>query len=278
LLQQTGVTPIVGGLASFLDTNTVEFTHAIVATSVDSLLENTICLLNKGIINILVEKPAALNTAELKANSSRIEPFMHQVFVAYNRRFYSSVQVARQLIQEDGGLRSMHFEFTEWVHKIDASKKAVALLNNWFYANSTHVVDLAFALAGKPLKMSSFVKGGALPWHSITNFAGSGITENGVLFSYLSNWESAGRWAVELLTDKRRIFLKPLETVGVQWKGKIDIEPCEIDNTIDLAYKPGLFSQTSAFLSDQHKSLLTLADHIDHSEHIYEVMLNGNQN
>jgi predicted dehydrogenase len=274
--QKTAVTPLTGGLDDFLSQTNQVFSHAIVATGVEGLLNNTIALLNHGISRVLIEKPAALNTEELQQKWPLLSAGSSQVFVAYNRRFYASVQEALRLVQADGGLQSMHFEFTEWVHKIDTTKKSPAILANWFYANSTHVVDLAFYIAGQPTQLNSFSKAGALPWHAVTNFAGAGITEKAVLFSYLSNWESAGRWAIELLTNKRRIYLKPLESIGVQWKGKIDIEPHEFDKKIDEDFKPGLYNQTAAFLNGNDQLLLTIAAHLSTSQKVYNSIIKGN--
>ena len=41
-----------------------------------------------------------------------------EVWLAYNRRFYEATRKAREIILADGGATSMHFEFTEWSHKI----------------------------------------------------------------------------------------------------------------------------------------------------------------
>ena len=40
------------------------------------------------------------------------------VWLAYNRRFYEASKKAREIILADGGATSLHFEFTEWSHKI----------------------------------------------------------------------------------------------------------------------------------------------------------------
>ena len=51
-----------------------------------------------------------------------------------------------------------------------------------------------------------------ISWHpSASGFVGSGVTDNGVLFSYISNWDCPGRWSVEIITNKRRFILSPLE-------------------------------------------------------------------
>lgn len=77
---------------------------------------------------------------------------------------------------------------------------------------------------------------GHLSWHPKTKFTGAGLTEKNVLFSYHSNWESAGIWGLELNTYKRKIILRPLEEVQIQWKGSIQVEKHEMDISVDQEF------------------------------------------
>lgn len=274
--EATGHKPVTGGLNQFLEQNTISSdSSVIIATGTEGLMSTMLAVLKQGCSKVLVEKPAAISIEELLDHKPELEAYQDKVFVAYNRRFYASVIEAEQLIEEDGALQSMHFEFTEWAHKIEPLQKARGVKENWFFANSTHVVDLAFYLAGEPTSWNAFSKAGELAWHDKVNFSGAGITNKGVVFSYISNWESAGRWGIELMTPKRRIYLKPMEGLTVQLKGTIAIEEYEFDLSIDQQFKPGLYRQTEAFLNETGKGrLLTLQEHFDHSAHIYRKMLN----
>ncbi len=167
----------------------------------------------------------------------------------------------------------MYFDFTEWAHKIEALLKAPGVKENWFFANSTHVIDLAFFLAGEPFQWQAYSKSGNLNWHAKTNFAGAGVTNKGVLFSYLSNWESAGRWGIELLTEKRRIYLRPLESISIQQKGSLAVLEHSFDNSLDKLYKPGLYLQIDAFLKGNCNHLQNIAEHIKCSKYVYSKML-----
>ena len=265
---------LTGGLDSYLSKSRVDKSvQAIVAVDVESLQPTLLSLHRSGVNKILIEKPAALSIDELMLNRQEILTHSDSIFVAYNRRFYSSVLEVEELIKDDGGLQSMQFEFTEWTHKIDPSKKRPDVLANWFFANSTHVVNLAFFLGGKPELMASFSKPGNLKWHEKTNFSGAGITDKGVVFSYLSNWESAGRWSIELLTAKRRLFLKPLEGIGFQLRGTIPVVEHIFDDSLDRNYKPGLYKQVLAFLEGDSRRLVSIAEHIQDSENIYKKIL-----
>jgi predicted dehydrogenase len=273
--QKTGIIPELGGLDLYLKEKKLnKNTLAIIATGTETLMSIIHQLLKSGIEKILVEKPAAISIDELLDNETVLKPYYDSIFIAYNRRYYASVIEAKKLIKEDGGLKSMHFEFTEWAHKIEPLKKATGVKENWFFANSTHVVDLAFYLAGKPANWNTFSQSGRLTWHPKTNFSGAGITEKNVLFSYISNWESAGRWAIELLTDKRRIYLKPMEKISIQQKGSIEVVEHDLDFSLDENFKPGLYKQVEAFVFGKEDRLLKMKDHIINSKTIYSVILN----
>jgi len=266
----TGIKPATGGIDEYLRNNPFPGNaYVIIATGTQDLMQTMLTVLRAGAYKVLVEKPAALSIEELLENEATLKPYADKVFVAYNRRFYASVIEAQRLIEEDGGLKSMHFEFTEWAHKIEPLEKAPGVKENWFFANSTHVVDLAFYMAGAPLDWKAYSKPGDLKWHKKINFAGAGITDKGVLFSYLSNWESAGRWGIELLTGKRRIYLKPLEGILLQPKGSVQLSEYTFDNHLDVEFKPGLFLQTETFLNNGLKVLKSIDEHITSAESLY---------
>jgi predicted dehydrogenase len=270
---ETGIDAIIGGVDSYISAGNINgYNTAIVATGTEALMPTLLKLTKSGIGRILIEKPAALSIKELISNEEQLKKFEETIFVAYNRRFYASVFEAQKLIEEDGGLHSMNFEFTEWAHKIEPLVKAAGVKENWFFANSTHVVDLAFYLSGKPAEWSAFSKTGNLNWHEKTKFCGAGITENNVLFSYASNWESAGRWSVELLTMKRRIYLRPMEKIFIQNKGTIELVEHNFDNDLDLSFKPGLFKQVDAFVNYK-TGLLNLKNHFENSKEIYSKII-----
>jgi predicted dehydrogenase len=269
-----GIKPFVGGIDVFLESQRFNSEdYVIIATGTEVLMPILKKVLVSGAGKVLVEKPAAISIEELLENEAFLKRYEEKVFVAYNRRFYASVVEAIKLLEVDGGLESMQFEFTEWAHKIEPLVKAPGVKENWFFANSTHVIDLAFFIAGKPKDWCAYAQGGKLDWHSKTKFAGSGITYTGVLFSYHSNWESAGRWGIELCTSKRRILLKPLESILIQKIGSVEIVGHELDNTLDFIAKPGLTGQVMAFLNNDSTVLCTLNEHIENTCAIYKKII-----
>jgi predicted dehydrogenase len=249
-----------GGLIENID-KLKKFTHAIIATNVVSLAQNLEELLTAGLTNILIEKPGFLNPSEAE-KLSKYKNY-NQVFVAYNRRFLASTQQAKKYIEEDGGVLSFNFEFTEWGHVIEKLEGPIEEKNFLFLANSTHVVDLAFHLGGHPMNMSAY-KTASTSWHPTgAIFSGAGITEKNALFNYQANWLSAGRWAVEVITPKRRFIFKPLEKLQIQVKGSVAVAFDEtIDYSLDEQYKPGLYLQTKYFLENNTNELCSFKEQL----------------
>ena len=265
---ETGVEAIQGGLDKFLLSKPVLPEAVIVASVEKSHAGNCIALMNYGVHRILCEKPGFLFPDELEAVKTVQEKCKAEIYYAYNRRFYASTIAAEKVIEEDGGLRSFNFEFTEWGHVVATYDFPKETLANWFYANSTHVIDLAFFLGGNPIEINCYCKDKS-DWHQPTNFAGAGRTDKNVLFNYQANWDAPGRWALELLTFKHRIYLKPMEQLHIQNKGSVKVDPIEIDDSLDKIFKPGLYLETLAFLEGDTTRLCSLDQQKEHVEVIY---------
>ncbi|KOO06685.1 Gfo/Idh/MocA family protein [Vibrio hepatarius] len=268
----SGVEPFVGGLDRFcIDKGLEPYKSAIIATGVEQLASIATKLISNGIKHILVEKPAGLHYEEIEALSNYAEQQQAQVYVAYNRRFYSSLLAAKSIIAQDGGVQSFNFEITEWGHVISDLKKGPGVKENWFLANTTHVTDMAFFLGGFPEKISCFSNGGA-PWHPRSyNFSGAGVSDTGALFSYHGNWGAPGRWSVEILTSVHRLIFRPMEKLQIQKLGSITIEPFEVDDVLDEKFKPGLYLQVECFLNNESDSLCSIHEHKDNAK-VYALM------
>ena len=253
-----------------------KYTEAIVAVNIDQLYTVTADLIKAGCKKILVEKPGALNSDELAHLAELAKTHQAEVMIGYNRHFYSSVMAAQKLIEEDGGLLSMHFEFTEWNHQIEAIERPAVVKENWFLGNSTHVADLAFFIGGKPTNWKTYTAG-SLHWHSKASmFAGAGVTDKNVIFSYCANWQSPGRWNIELMTANHRIHLRPMEKLHVQKTGSLAIENVPLDDRLDISYKPGLFLQTASFLDgSEHDRKIFIAEQAYMAKDVFDKILLG---
>jgi len=245
-----GVCAFGGGIDDYLNKTDKRYDYAIVATDVLNLCANTCSLLEHGVKNIFTEKPAGMDKAEIKKICEMADKYSANVYVAYNRRFYSSTAKALEIIHEDGGVKSFNFEFTEWSHVIEPLPTPANVKEQWFLANSTHVVDLAFFLGGEPEEIASFVTG-ELDWHKKgCVYAGAGMTKDKALFSYQANWAAPGRWAVEILTSKHRLYFRPMEKLSVQELGSVAVNPVEIDDKLDLDFKPGFYKEVESFINE----------------------------
>jgi predicted dehydrogenase len=241
---------IEGGLENFLNVNHYIPSHAIVTVNVESLSTTASILLKYGVKNILLEKPGVCNPSEIYELVQLTRDKSANVLIAYNRRFYASTLEAQEIIKEDGGVTSFVFEFTEWAHKITPIFDGGRRFQYWFLGNSSHVVDLAFYLGGKPVELCSFTLG-SLEWHPRgAVFTGAGKSEKGALFSYHANWNSPGRWFVEICTNKHRLYFKPMETLQIQEIGSVALNPVLINDELDKKFKPGLYLQVKSFLDN----------------------------
>ena len=259
--EETGMTAIPGGLSEYLTKQPCQCETAVLATPITRIAGNAIELIKKGYKKILIEKPAGLDENDLEKICDVATEADAEVYVAYNRRFYAATKKAMDIIAKDGGVTSFNFEFTEWADSVENSENTESVLGNWLFANSSHVIDLAFFLGGHPVEMTSFVEG-SFSWHKNgAIYSGAGKTDKGALFSYQANWKAPGRWGVEVLTEKHRLIFRPLEKLQCQNLNSVAIEEVEIDDEMDRKYKPGIYAEVEAFLFGVGaEKLLTIQD------------------
>ena len=252
-----GCRPMTGGVADYLLQEQIP-EHVIISVGVGQLVAVTNTTLRAGVKSILIEKPAGLFLEEIKSLNKLAKDVEADVYVAYNRRFYGSVSRLIDMAASDGGIKTISFDFTEWSDKIAPLEKGPFEKERWVLSNSTHVIDLAFFLAGKPRELSAFT-GGSLGWHTAaSSFVGSGITENNILFSYRADWNAPGRWGLVAFTENYKLELLPLEGLLVTQRNTIEANPVKIDDEDDIMYKPGLMGQVTAFLNRDDERLCSL--------------------
>ncbi len=254
---------------------TKDYPHYAIVAVINHELGNVArSLIRSGIKNILLEKPGGLNFEDIKSVAIEAKKFNANVLIGYNRRYYASTLKAKEIIKQDQGVKSFTFEFTEWSHIIEDYPVKIEVKNNWLLHNSSHVIDLAFYLGGEPEKINSY-SSGALSWHPKSSaFVGAGITKNGSLFSYHSNWDAPGRWGLEVLTQKHRLIFRPLEQLKIQEKASVAVVDVEIDDKLDIEFKPGLYRQVDAFLSNMWTEFKNIHQQISHLP-IYDIITIG---
>lgn len=274
---ETGVTPTTGALDAQLANLGAVPDEAIITVNAMHLAEVTVAVARAGAKRILVEKPAALDAEEVQSLLDVAADTGAEIRVAYNRRFLASVIAARQMIAEDGGVLSVKFDFSEPARRIGAMGKPQRELAAWFFANSTHVVDLAFSFVG-PIDVAAGAVASGVDWHPSGGvFAGFARSTGGALLSWHANWAGPGRWGVEVITPERRLILRPLEGLSIQDQSSFAEQVVDIDLGPDAEFKPGLYRQVQAFLTGEGSE--HLPDIAEHARQwpLYEAVCTGTE-
>jgi predicted dehydrogenase len=269
--EKTGAPVLTGGLDDAIASGRVAgATSAIVSVGVEALYDTAIALLKLGVKHLLIEKPGVMRPDHVGPLRDAARAAGAAVYIAYNRRFLASVRRAREIIEADGGLTSFTFDFTEWGHEIAPLVKAPGVKALWLLGNSSHVLDLAFHLGGRPRELHAS-RAGALDWHPAgAVFVGSGITVDDTPFSYHADWDAPGRWGLEFCTRRHKLIFRPMEKLQVMRKGSVQVEEVGADPEdarLDAEFKPGLFRQVEAFYADDTGPLCTLDELTLHFEH-----------
>ncbi|HXV45760.1 MAG TPA: Gfo/Idh/MocA family oxidoreductase [Nitrososphaera sp.] len=246
LCREFGFQLLIGGYEKYIP-SMKRTDLVIVATPIHHLLPAAMLAAKHGQQNILIEKPASLYREELISAAKSLKKA--RVRVAYNRLLYPNLHKLKQLIDDEGGVTSCRFTFTEWVHTIDFAKESRDVYSRWGIANSLHVIAMAFDLVGFPKEISTYQHGG-FDWHpSGSVFVGSGVTERGIPFSYHADWNSAGRWGIEVMTAENAYRLMPLEDLYACKKGSTNWEKVPFDVTFPDV-KQGVAEEVAAMLGD----------------------------
>ena len=265
----TGIKTSSGGVVDYLKRHPAPDV-AIIAVTEMQLGVVASELIKAGSRRLLIEKPGGSDAQNINEIAILAEKFNCDVRIGYNRRFYSSVMEAEKLINSDEGAISFNFEFTEWSHKIAPLQKEPFMKELWFLHNSTHLIDLAFYLCGTPKDLHA-ISFGHLSWHQRARFMGCGVTNRNIPFSYFADWEGAGRWGLEIVTRKRRLILRPLEILQIQSLGSVEINTVEIDDKLDLEYKPGYYKQVKMFYENPAR-LLSIRQQSENLAHFDKIL------
>ena len=268
---KTGVRP-----HSSLEGLTAEdFLGVVVAVNEASLSAVLIEVLRRGFKRVLVEKPGGSSLEHFQELSDEVSKYPAKVFVAYNRRFYSTVAKLNELANDDGGLVSIHFDFTERVHIVAELEKDRETKEDWFFQNSSHVIDLVLFLAPGTEIIESRSSGG-LPWHPrASHFSGFGWNRDGVHITYNSVWGARGGWEVIARSNTTHFRLKPLEVLEVT-RPDGAIESYREEEITEHSGKAGITGMLLAFteVASEDAGLLTWSEQV-HNVKIYRAILDG---
>ena len=169
----------------------------------NSIYLNKVIELNKV---CLIEKPVSFNIDYLKKICKLRNDFIR---VAYNRRFYPTVQNALNFIKRKKKV-FLRLDLPERVEKND----------NFFLvkANSAHGIDLINYLFGQ-VEIINIIK---LPYSNGRKVIFK--SKNGSIIDLNMNWNSPANFMIQIESSKERLELKPFET-SVLYEGMKVIEP-----------------------------------------------------
>lgn len=238
----------------------------IVAAPIESLSIYAELLAKLNVTNVLLEKPAFLASSHL-AEFYQAYPAWDAV-VALNRLYYPSVQKMREIIAEEG-VTSVDFSFTEWLHRINPADYTPLAMKRWGLSNCIHVVSTVFDLIGLPAQMDVSQHGkDFVEWHpSGSIFTGHGTSERGVPFSYHSDWQSAGRWWINIRTPKGSYELCPME--GINFTANCSVQKQILMEPWNKPIKCGFMPMLEAWLYG--KPLMKLSQLLLHKQAIEKI-------
>tara|TARA_A100001011_G_scaffold347150_1_gene384040 strand:+ start:276 stop:1244 length:969 start_codon:yes stop_codon:yes gene_type:complete len=269
---EIGLSPKTGGLSNALKNN-IPPKVAILAVSVEELFHCTKQLILNGCKKILVEKPVGITLSQIEELVKLKNRYDVEIFVAYNRRFFKSVYEVKEKIQEENGISSLNFEFTEFGFKLKNNKKFNKdIMKRWLIANSSHVIDLVFFLIGTPNENEfKCFQSGESVWHKPTKFHGAGISCNDIPFSYKADWEAPGRWGIEILTKFNLYILSPMEELHCIKLGEFERKKINLKKSFKDKFKSGLLDQCECFFLSDKKNLCTIDTHFKHFKYYIKI-------
>ena len=196
---------------------------------------------------LLIEKPVGLDLKSTERILLLAVGKRADVFVAMNRRHYSSTKKALQLLETIKGQRVVQIHDQEDPKHALANGRDKRVCDQWHFANSIHLIDLFHVFCrGDVASVQNVV-----PWspgyeakitHSIIQF------DSGDLGIYHSIWNGPGPWSVTIDTSKKRIEMRPLEKLFIQNYPSRQLEKVEL-SPVDNNLKPGFFEQMKNFTS-----------------------------
>lgn len=223
--------------------NKEKYDGIVIATRTEStieILEHAI----KQNIPILVEKPVSFNSKDIK---KIINKSHKMIMVGYNRRFYKTVNVVKNLISEEE-------------NPILASMTTPELSNiKDFFNNTSHSLDILRYIFGeikltyvKKLIINNVQKG----------FVATFSDNKKDIIQFIANWDASDNFSLSVFQNTKKIELKPYEELSI-YDGIDVIQPIDTNpirqyvpklvekitlEPIDKYIKPGFYQQSCTFL------------------------------
>jgi predicted dehydrogenase len=193
----------------------------------------------------LVEKPMGYNLEEAADITGEAQRTGSRVFVALNRRQYSSTKNVLEDLKGSNQTRLIHVMDQQDSRSATLAGRPEKVVKNWMYANSIHLVDYFNVLGrGHITSVERLVKWTA----DIPGFVIAKINfSSGDIGIYEAIWNGPGPWAVVVTTQDKRWELRPLEKAAFQVYGSRQLQPIDLAE-VDSTFKAGFYSQAEELL------------------------------
>lgn len=215
---------------------------------------------------VLLEKPAGYNYEDGLAISAAAKAQASKVFVALNRRHYSSTQQVCAALALDSAPRFIKVQDQEDLEEAQAGGQPALVIQNWMYANSIHLIDF-FRIFGRGRITSVDA---VIPW----NPSNPGVVVSHIRFDsgdqglYEGYWNAPAPWAVSVSLPSARWELRPVEQASIQRRGERRQQVLE-QGARDIEYKPGLLTQAEAAVAAARGHVSSIATLDDALETMY---------
>lgn len=254
-----------------------EFTIPLVCDSVAELYEKTkadlvvvtVVELSMRVVSIdcfgypwtvLLEKPAGYNISDAEEIKNAAQKKERKVYVALNRRFYSSTQAVKKDLSSVSETFFIKVQDQEDQQAALLAGQPKIVVDNWMYANSIHMIDYFRIYGrGKIVRVEPVI-----PW----NADKPGVVVSKIIFDsgdfgiYEGIWNGPGPWSVTINMPSKRWELRPVEQAGFQNRGERKSQPVE-QHLWDKTFKPGFRLQAEHAVSaalGQRSESITLTD------------------
>jgi predicted dehydrogenase len=196
---------------------------------------------------VLLEKPAGYDLENARMILEAARKSDSRVWVALNRRAYSSTRQALARLESVEGPRFIIvLDQQDQNAARDIYKEPPEVVENYMYANSIHLIDYLHLFGrGKITRVIPIC-----PWtpNSPSMVVSKIEFSSGDVGIYEGVWNGPGPWAVTVVTPAERLEMRPLEQISFQLRGERKITQLAI-SLDDSEFKPGLRQQAVDVLS-----------------------------
>ncbi|EJL30563.1 Gfo/Idh/MocA family protein [Brevibacillus sp. BC25] len=196
-------------------------------------------------VPLLIEKPPGLTAQQTKSLEVLSKQHGTSIMVGFNRRFYSVVNQAKNVIEEAGGLLGMRMDVFERYRSLRENNYPPEKLEMLFTGNSIHCIDLIRYYCGDPKRVNAFHNSQDVePFNH--RYAALIVSESNIPVTFQAYWHALGNWNYELYIPDGKIQFTNLEEAHVFLRNK---EPYRLlPEVADVNAKPGFANQILYFI------------------------------